>query len=392
MTAARCPYWLLAVLLAALSAAAAPAAPSNAGLKPTRFEAYGKVHNYQLATEPVVGTMVLIHGCGPGANAFFPQDPEACPECTGWPEYVAQTKQSLARGYHVLALQSNSPSGCWSSSASKPGFVDDRVDVVETVAAFLKNTSMAAMPLYMQGYSSGGTMLLKLPAFLNSKGGGAALRIDGIIPTDAAPRGGFNFEKGLDFPPTLFVFMEGGGAAERAPGQVQELRAAGVPADVVASPRRVIVPTFFSDRIPGVTPAQSRELVAALGAAGALDASGYLLPGGFLGTVAPQLPWLADMWTYAAVDQEMQVARGEHQNLGEFTTAALAWLESGGKADIQQLLKELVPARMAGVRIDQRQGGAAITGAQELPPGAAKAPAGGPQLAPAPAEAPTNGA
>lgn len=45
-------------LLAALGAAAAPAAPSNAGLKPTRLEAYGKTHYYQLATEPVVGTMV----------------------------------------------------------------------------------------------------------------------------------------------------------------------------------------------------------------------------------------------------------------------------------------------------------------------------------------------
>lgn len=41
--------------------------------------------------------------------------------------------------------------------------------VVATVAEFLKNTSMAAMPLYAQGYSSGGTMLLKLPGFLDSK-------------------------------------------------------------------------------------------------------------------------------------------------------------------------------------------------------------------------------
>lgn len=346
-----------------------------------------------LPAHPLRSAQLLIHGCGPGANAFFPEDPEACPECTGWPEYLGQTKQALARGYHVLALQSNSPSGCWSSSNSKPGFVDDRIDVVDTVTAFLKNTSMAAMPLYAQGYSSGGTMLLKLPAFLESKGGAATLRIDGLIPTDTAPRGGFNFQKGLDFPPTLYVFQERGGAADRAPAQVQELRAAGVPADLVPSPRKVITPIFFSDRIPGVTPAQSRELVAALQGAGALDADGYMLPGGWTGVVAPGLPWLAsDGWTFAAVDQEMQVARGDHQNLGEFTTAALAWLESGGKADAQQLVKELVPARMADVRIDQRQGGAVITGAPELPTGGAGAPAGGPALAPGPADVPTNGA
>lgn len=104
---------------------------------------------------------MLIHGCGPGSKAFFPQDPVNCPECqgalqttaphtaaepcvvamplagalcrgslqlagaackhpcvptlltftrsfpcgAGFPEYLAQTKQALARGYHVLALQ-----------------------------------------------------------------------------------------------------------------------------------------------------------------------------------------------------------------------------------------------------------------------------------------------
>lgn len=63
-----------------------------------------------------------------GFNPALPSAPPA-PPCPGWPEYLGQTKQALARGYHVLALQSNSPSGCWSSSNSKPGFVDDRIDV-----------------------------------------------------------------------------------------------------------------------------------------------------------------------------------------------------------------------------------------------------------------------
>lgn len=168
--------------------------------------------------------------------------------------------------------------------------------------------------------------------------------------------------------------MQIGGAADRAPGQVEELQAAGVPADMISvselilqewvlltgqlksvmmrhlfwagclalrnrhacwrrvlrcqppratlnlptpqSPRKVIAPTFFSDRIPGVTPAQSRELVAALRSAGALDPDGYMLPGGWTGVVAPGIKWLSDGWTFAAVDQEMQVARGDHQNLG----------------------------------------------------------------------------
>lgn len=222
-----------------------------------------------------------------------------------------------------------------------------------------------------------------------------------------------------------------------------------------------------------------------------MDASGYFLPGGWIHTVAPGLAWLSDLWTFAALDQQVQVARGDHQNLGEhtgfgllasrkpavddavrqrgrtrvrwlswhgprpaaacwelcgnslgvllfadtmlalwarqrgcdggqrgapgctpwpqraqvpalsvprcvtageYTTAALAWLESGGKADAQQLVKELVPARMADVRIDQRQGGAAITGAPELSAEGAEAPDGGPALAPGAGGVPTNGA
>ena len=38
-----------------------------------------------------------------------------------------------------------------------------------------------------QGYSSGGTMLLKLPAYLLEQGE-RGLRMDGIVAVDAAPR------------------------------------------------------------------------------------------------------------------------------------------------------------------------------------------------------------
>lgn len=57
---------------------------------------------------------------------------------------------------------------------------------------------------------------LKLPAYLEDSG--AKLRIDGIVPVDAAPRGGFSADagdgrlrKGVRFPPTLFVVMQVGG-------------------------------------------------------------------------------------------------------------------------------------------------------------------------------------
>lgn len=58
-------------------------------------------------------------------------------------------------------------------------------------------------------------MLLKLPGYLKQAGRQDELRMDGIVPVDAAPRGGFGAEGkggkmkgGLDFPPVLYVTMQ----------------------------------------------------------------------------------------------------------------------------------------------------------------------------------------
>jgi hypothetical protein len=48
-----------------------------------------------------------------------------------------------------------------------------------------------------------------------------------------------------------------------------------------------------------------------------------------------------------SIQQEMRVIWGEHENLGDFTTASLAWLEAGGKADLPTLLRELTVDRLA---------------------------------------------
>lgn len=206
--------------------------------------------------------------------------------CHDLPEYLAQTKLALARGYAVLVLQANNEgSGCWSSTHKPPDYVDDRphvrvwcvrgaghllgaegmvgrwmpelrggcrcacgwqanpADVVcrrspypaggvhrEAVAqgqwadqeagvlaggccagcaGSARRCREACCPATCrharlhtltpptltrscllpppQGYSSGGTMLLKLPAYLLDQGE-KGLRMDGIVAVDAAPR------------------------------------------------------------------------------------------------------------------------------------------------------------------------------------------------------------
>lgn len=91
--------------------------------------------------------------------------------------------------------------------------------VAATAVQFLKDHAATKLPVYYMGYSSGGTMLLKLPAFLQSEAKWAAkgLRMDGIVAVDAAPSGGFNAEgsdgklkRGLKYPPVAYVVMEVG--------------------------------------------------------------------------------------------------------------------------------------------------------------------------------------
>ena len=50
----------------------------------------------------------MFHGCVHDASGSWPYDPVSCPDCLGLPEEVAHTKQALAHGFAVLALESKS--------------------------------------------------------------------------------------------------------------------------------------------------------------------------------------------------------------------------------------------------------------------------------------------
>lgn len=81
---------------------------------------------------------------------------------------------------------------------------------------------------------------------------------------------------------------------------------------------RQVGPSYFSDRVPTISPEQSAELVAALTQLGGLNATGYTVPGvwAFDGAVA-QLPWLAaDPLVQGAVVQQLRIAAGDHENMG----------------------------------------------------------------------------
>ena len=86
----------------------------------------------------------------------------------------------------------------------------------------------------------------------------------------------------------------------------------------VQSYPRQVPPSFFQDRIPGVTKYQSEALVGVMRKVGALNATDYLVPGVWpLDAAVAELPWLAaDARLQAAVATQLRLAAGDHENLG----------------------------------------------------------------------------
>jgi hypothetical protein len=83
-------------------------------------------------------------------------------------------------------------------------------------------------------------------------------------------------------------------------------------------------------------------------------------------------------WRRNSIYQELGVAWGEHENLADWTTVALAWLESGGQAQLQPLVDALTVGRLAQLT-------AARAGEFGIAGGPAEAPAVAPALAGLPA-------
>ncbi|KAL4442067.1 hypothetical protein ABPG77_011328 [Micractinium sp. CCAP 211/92] len=313
-------------------------AETNRGLKPSRLQAYGRTHYYQLAERPI-GTLVFFHGCSRSAKGFFPYDPKDCPECLGLPEDVSHTKQALARGYTLLALEPNDDKGlCWSSSV-KDGYVNDQPDAIAAITKFLQDQGLAGKPVYLAGASSGGTFALKLPAtlYLAAKSAGALsleqasamaeafngtaasvpdlagalaaaasasgvlgmegnatgranataapfyLQVHGIItevstPTDFGAADSMGRLRWPNYPPTAFVTMERDLSGQReAQTNVMFFTRNGVPSGTVVSLKRRIGPSYFSDRAPVISPEQSKRIVAGLKQVGLIDADGQLV-------------------------------------------------------------------------------------------------------------------
>ena len=298
----------------------------NTGLRASKLQANGRTHYYQIPSNPK-GLVVVFPGCSRSGPGFWP-------ELLGFPQDVSHTKQILAKGYAILVLTPvDVQTMCWSGQGADPS------QAVSTITDFMKANALTGKPVYFLGASSGAGMMVRMQDSL-SKMAGLPWRVLGIISEV-----GTNAEVGKSkFPPTVWVVMQRDAESQReAQSHVASLLARGIPAAFVVSPIRPITPTFFSDLMGSVSPAQSKAISAGMRTAGIVDASG-----GFTRDPKGDRGWTARLqkllsfkvefsFNRSAMWQAILYAYAKHEHVANYTTAALTWFEGGAKGSFADM-------------------------------------------------------
>ena len=313
-----------------------PVADRDANIVPSTFVCESRTHYFQIPPNPK-GTLVFLHGCCRTAQGFWPHSAKH-PECYGFPEDVSHTKQALAKGYAILVPTPRDLQVLgWSFSAGDPAPL---VVIIET---FLKAHNLQSKPVILGGASAGGGLGVGLWAYFKDKRTPCPWKWAGIISEVSTH--GVVPSKDPSFPPTVYIVMERDTDSQaQAKEHLATLTASRVKCAMHVSPVRVIYPAFFSDRVPGVSPALSTQIVNALASMNALDKDSKLkvspkdLP--FRAALTKKVPAVGDLVIKtSAIMQALLFAQGQHEHIGDYTTAALTFIESGGnfEALVQKL-------------------------------------------------------
>lgn len=329
----------------ATAAALPPDAYLNAAglplLMPSNRSTRGRRWYYEIPRDPV-GTLVMLHRCGRNAEDSWPPS-RVCPQCIGMPEAVSISKQALARGYALLAINSanrevGSGARCWSWGT-------DATDVRDITRAFVKDQGLDSLPLYFTGCSSGGSLALRLPRIM---------RIDGIMPVaigleqDAFPLADPSSLK-YGYPPVAFVhFPKDANTVRKIDGMMRLMRARGVPAVQARVLERPIGPGFFAQRDDMISLNLSQQLQAGLGGAGALNVSNFVANERVQALAASGAPPPWDALLQGRLGSMLEAAQAQQLELKQDSTLARAQqaLEAAGEEllSIQEVGSDLVSA------------------------------------------------
>lgn len=363
---------------AAQSPPAAAAANTNAGLAPSTIVIGRRTHYYQVPKDPR-GTLFVFPGCARTGVGFWPYDARACAQCAGLSEDVAHTKQALARGYAIVVFTAAGKSFCW-------GGATDGEFIKTAIPQFLaKRPELRGKPVYVMGASSGGGLMQRSL-------GDLGVRIDGCIAlvatsteVDQITR---TFSRGEKPPPIVWITMAEAKEIATARALVAGYKRHAPAATVATKPHR-ITDTYFSDRHPLITPTQSAQMAAQMRKLRVIREDGS-----FTGDPKKNRAWLKQMtaalpflrtknfpvapFEKGVVLQAVMVAVARHEHVCDYLTAALMWLERGGKTDFEPLARRYQVVRPAALTAARQAAGAEPTPAEAFAYGLQAQPQGRP--------------
>ncbi len=276
------------------------------------------------------GVLLLLHGCSHAATDFWPAS-QSCNECISLPIETAIVAASLARGWATLSVSSvDRASKCWHPARDAP-----RLAKAVRHARAACGLATEASPVAAIGASSGGHMASLLDMS----------DIDSIIGVVAQimPSGA---ELSPAHLPVRFVHMlRDSRSAQLIREQVSELAAAGVDADEwQVHPTPLTVESFGArghqtSGIAALPPDTAQAAIAALTAAGLLDARGELVSdprrSDWRSVLRPVIPasqhdsLVADA---SAVSEVLNVAWAMHEFTDAYIDESLDWFEERLKA------------------------------------------------------------
>jgi hypothetical protein len=262
------------------------------------------------------------------------------------PEDVSNTKQILKKGYAILVLSPQDTKHlCWSQKVDFP-------DVVAILKKFLTEHSLMNKPLYTMGASSGGGISMGLAGYAHSAKL-PWLKVKGVIQTVSTntwPTDRQGKLRNPEFPPVAFVVMSNPVEKRKAQEIAETLKKFNVPTGVAVSGKKKVTDTYFSDRIPAISPAKSKIITATLRRMGQIDEEGTMLSdpkrSGWDLKLRKSSPLFAAptgpftmVFRRSAIWQAMTHAYANHEHTSEYTTAALSWFESGPSGKFEEFAR-----------------------------------------------------
>lgn len=330
---------------------------TNGGLRPSKFSMFGKTHYYQVPSN-AKGTFMFLPGCARAATGFWPYSSQA-PECNGFPEDVSHTKQALRNGYAMFVPTPQNSNLCFTSENTEK--------LAPIIKEYLKLSGLGNKPLYLGGCSAGGGLAVRYHSYLKSNNPG--FKFDGLLLECATSMNPTDDGRSVsDFPPTVWVCMERDTSSiQEAKKYADAFKKAGKGVAVVVSPKRRITPEYFSNRMSSVTPAESKQIVDALKVIGLVDGNGNVTadPHDFNKAGTKASGWMAKLKSKlpqkrefalgtvrnSPLYQAMAVAYSQHDHIADYTTAAFKFFESGGKANMDDLLDKYTVANPASLTV-----------------------------------------